>query len=120
MIFKNLKPVIWTDKLQETIGFYESMFGFTCAEKNDDWGWASLHRDEVEIMLAKPNQHILFEKPIFTGSFYITVDNVDELWAALKDQAGIVYEIENFPWEMREFAVYDNNGYIVQFGQAIV
>ena len=26
-------------------------------------------------------------------------------------------EIETFEWGMREFAIYDNNGYVLQFGQ---
>jgi uncharacterized glyoxalase superfamily protein PhnB len=78
-----------------------------------------LHKDSVQIMVAKPNEHIHFDKPIFTGSFYIRTDNVDELWELVKDKATIVYNIENFDWQMREFAIYDNNGYILQFGQDI-
>lgn len=120
MGFKELRPILWTNKLEETIQFYTEVLGFICDEKNDDWGWASLHRNKVAIMLAKPNEHMSFEKPLFTGSFYINVDDVDELWLLLKDKTKHVYEIENFPWEMREFAVYDNNGYILQFGQPII
>ena len=37
----------------------------------------------------------------------------------LKTKAKICYEIETFDWDMREFAVYDNNGYILQFGQPV-
>ncbi|MFT3907817.1 MAG: VOC family protein [Ferruginibacter sp.] len=120
MTFKNIRPILWTHKLEETIVFYTTILGFNCAEKNDDWGWASLSRNEAEIMLAKPNEHMPFEKPVFTGSFYINVDNVDELWEILRSKCRVLYEIENFPWEMREFAVYDNNGYILQFGQPII
>ncbi len=35
------------------------------------------------------------------------------------DKARLCYDIETFPWGMREFAVYDNNGYILQFGEEI-
>ena len=114
-----LRPMLWTDKLVETIEFYSSVLGFQVASKNDDWGWASLHKDNIYIMLAKPNEHTPFEKPFFTGSFYFNTDNVNEMWANLKDKARICYEIENFEWEMREFAIYDNNGYILQFGQPL-
>ena len=120
MTFKNIRPILWTDKLGETIEFYTNILGFTCAEKNDDWGWASLFRNEAAIMLAKPNEHMQFEKPVFTGSFYINVDNVDELWETIRSKCNILYDIENFPWEMREFAIYDNNGYILQFGQPVI
>jgi uncharacterized glyoxalase superfamily protein PhnB len=119
MTFTALRPMIWSNQLEETIRFYTEILGFTCGERNDEWGWASLHKDDIEIMVAKPNAHTPFEKPVFTGSFYIRTNNVDELWLSLKDKAKIVYDMEDFEWQMREFAIYDNNGYILQFGQDI-
>ena len=41
------------------------------------------------------------------------------MWTALKDKARLCYDIETFPWGMREFAVYDNNGYMLQFGEEV-
>ncbi|MGE9313876.1 VOC family protein [Niabella sp. CJ426] len=114
-----LRPMIYTDQLEDTIRFYTDMLGFILAGKNEDWGWASLYKDQVSIMLAKPNQHEEFEKPVFTGSFYFNTDEVDALWQSLKDKVKVCYPIENFEWEMREFAIYDNNGYLLQFGQDI-
>jgi len=32
----------------------------------------------------------------------------------------ICYPIETFEYGMREFAIYDNNGYLLQFGEAVV
>lgn len=119
MKFNALRPILWTEKLEETIGFYTQTLGFTIVEQNNEWSWASLFKDGIEIMLSRPNEHIPFEKPFFTGSFYFDTDNVDQLWEQLKLKARICYEIENFPWEMREFAIYDNNGYILQFGQQL-
>ncbi|WEK71142.1 MAG: VOC family protein [Candidatus Chryseobacterium colombiense] len=117
--YKSLRPILWTENLEDTIGFYIHVLGFTLQERNDDWQWASLEKDGIEIMLTKPNQHEDFKGIGFTGSFYFTVDHVDELWEDLKTKAKVCYEIETFDWEMREFAVYDNNGYILQFGQHI-
>ena len=119
MKYKALRPILWTAQLNETIAFYKNVLGFTVDEQNDEWGWASLSKDDIELMLARPNEHIPFTKPMFTGSFYITTDHVDRLWEKLKDNAEVVYGIENFDWGMREFAIYDNNGYIIQFGQEI-
>jgi uncharacterized glyoxalase superfamily protein PhnB len=117
--FQPIRPMLNTNELKETIAFYVNVLGFTCGEYNEDWGWAALYKDEAEIMLAKPNEHTPFEKPMFTGSFYFNVDNVEELWDAFKDKCNICYEIESFEWGMREFAIYDNNGYLLQFGQDI-
>lgn len=117
MALQVLRPMLYTNDLDGTIEFYTAVLGFILIEKNDEWGWASLRKDKVYIMLAKPNEHTPFEKPVFTGSFYFTTDNVDALWNELKDKTKVCYEIENFEWNMREFAIYDNNGYLLQFGQ---
>ncbi len=114
-----LKPLLWTVDLQESIDFYTEILGFTCGERNDDWVWATLHKDDVEIMFAKPNEQTPFDNPTFTGSLYFNTDDVDALWEDLKDKAAVCYPIENFDWEMREFAIFDNNGYILQFGQPV-
>ncbi|UKB81328.1 VOC family protein [Chryseobacterium sp. MEBOG07] len=117
--FTAVHPILWTENLDETIAFYMNILGFTLMDKNEDWQWASLRKDEVLIMLSQPNQH---EKPSsigFSGSFYFNVNDVDALWEDLKTKAKVCYAIETFEWGMREFAVYDNNGYRLQFGQAV-
>lgn len=117
--FTFLRPILWTENLNESIEFYTQILGFTLLTRNDDWQWASLKKDDVQIMLTEADGYEKFNGISFTGSFYFTVDHVDKLWEELKAKAKICYEIETFEWEMREFAVYDNNGYILQFGQPI-
>lgn len=114
-----IRPMLWTWAFADTIEFYTKVLGFTCAEINQDWGWAALRKDDIELMVTKPNPHIAFEKPTFTGSFYIQTEHVAEYWEKLKDVTRIVYPMEDFDYGMREFAVYDNNGYILQFGEEI-
>ncbi|GAA5083273.1 hypothetical protein GCM10023210_01620 [Chryseobacterium ginsengisoli] len=115
--FTFIRPVLWTENFDETIGFYTQILGFILLNRNEDWQWALLQKDNIQIMLSPPNSHEKFNGIGFTGSFYFNVDNVNELWEDLKTKAKVCYEIETFDWEMREFAIYDNNGYILQFGQ---
>lgn len=110
---------MWTENLTETIDFYCKILGFTCGERNDNWAWASLYKDAVEIMLSQPNAHTKYDQIGFTGSFYFNVEDVESLWNELKSKAKICYELETFDWGMREFAIYDNSGYLLQFGQEI-
>ncbi len=119
MKLTELRPMLWTEDLRGTVDFYTKILGFTCSEFNEDWGWASLCKDDVAIMLAKPNEHTPYDNICFTGSFYFNTDDVDTLWAELKDKARVCYGIEDFYYGMREFAIYDNNGYLLQFGQEI-
>jgi len=114
-----LRPILYTKQVKFTIEFYIEMLGFTCNGISEDGNWATLSRDEVEIMISYPNEHVPFDKPNFTGSIYITVNNVDELWDQLKVVTQIYYDLETFDYGMREFAIYDNNGYLLQFGQPV-
>lgn len=119
MRFTGLRPTLYTNELEATVTFYTRTLGFTCESLDFSAGWASLRRDDVGIMLSLPNKHLPYEKPIFTGSIYITIDTVDVLWNQVKEKAAVCYEIETFSYGMREFAIFDNNGYLIQFGQQV-
>ncbi|MCL1668523.1 VOC family protein [Elizabethkingia ursingii] len=117
--FNTLTPNLWTTELDKTIEFYTTNLGFQCLRKDEEWQWALLKKENVEIMFSKPNEQIPFKSSMFSGSFYFNIQDVNLLWEQLKDKIEVCYNIEDFPWQMREFAVYDNNGYILQFGQDI-
>jgi uncharacterized glyoxalase superfamily protein PhnB len=114
--FQSLQPMLRTRDLHATLKFWQEYLGFTCAGLSEADGWASLCRDRVSVMVALPNAHLPFDRPAFTGSFYFTVDDVAALWADLKDRARVAYPMEEFEYGMREFAIYDNNGYMLAFG----
>jgi len=114
-----LRPMCSTEDLRGTVDFYVDKLGFTCDAMSEDLGWASLSLDGAGMMFSRPNEHTAYDKIGFTGSFYFNTDDVDELWERLKDKATVCYGIEDFHYGMREFAVYDNNGYLLQFGQEI-
>lgn len=119
MAIKRLVPTFWTDQLKETVDFYTNVLGFDCESMDLDYGWANLNRDKVNVMFALPNDHVNFEQPSFTGSIYLHADDVESEWLRLQDKAEICYPLEKFDYGMWEFAVYDNNGYMIQFGQEI-
>ncbi|MBU6238028.1 MAG: VOC family protein [Planctomycetes bacterium] len=103
-----------------TISFYTDVLGFTCKTYDEEWGWAHLNRDGIAIMISGPNEHEGDTAPGFTGSLYITCDDVDDLWTSLKDRVRVCYPIEDFDYGMREFGIYDNNGYLLQFGKPLL
>jgi catechol 2,3-dioxygenase-like lactoylglutathione lyase family enzyme len=119
MKLTELKPMIWTEDLDATVEFYTKTLGFECDNIVAELGWASLSKDSVSLMLRRPDANTEYDKPIFTGSFYFSTDDVDGMWQLLKDKAPVCYGIENFNYGMREFAIYDNNGYLLQFGQPV-
>lgn len=117
MKLQTVVPMLTVPDVSASVSFYRDTLGFECA--NEMSGWASMNKDGVEIMFALPNAHLPFERPQFTGSLYVRCDDVDALWQAVKDKAEIAYPLESFDYGMREFAMRDNNGYLLQFGQEI-
>jgi uncharacterized glyoxalase superfamily protein PhnB len=111
--------MLWTDDVKDTMDYYTTRLGFTHGNNLENWAWGCVILDNVEIMFARPNEHMPYNGPQFTGTLYINTDNVDAWWEKLKDKVEVVYDIENFDHGMREFAIRDCNGYILQFGQPL-
>ena len=79
MKITRLIQAIYTTDLQWTVDFYAEKLGFICFANEPDQGWARVQIDNADLMISKPNDHIQFGKPSFTGSFYFNTDNVDEV-----------------------------------------
>jgi catechol 2,3-dioxygenase-like lactoylglutathione lyase family enzyme len=124
---KYLSPILWTKDLEKTISFYTAVLGFTARSNFPDF--ASLARDRVEIMFVVPRNDpegsdssdpdSFFPKPHFTGSLYLTIQYVDELWINLKDKIEVISPLCDQEYKMRDFSIRDNNGYELVFGENI-
>ena len=112
-----LTPMLESHDMQATLKFYTEVLNFTCDVKLEDLSWLTLHKDDIQIMFCTPNEHRNIPKSIMSGSLYINTNEVAALWESLKDSCEICYPLEDFEYGMREFAIYDNNGYLLQFGQ---
>lgn len=128
MKLHKLSPILWTKDLQGTIAFYETVLGFKGVSHFPNF--VSLAREKVEIMFIVPqdepdtckhpnNKEAFFPKPMFTGSLFITTEQVDEVWESVKDNAIIKTSIADREYWMRDFSILDNNGYELVFGQDI-
>lgn len=117
----HLFPMLVTESIEKTLEFYTQTLGFECRGKypKENPCWISLWNNGFEIAFNLPNDQTDFEKPILTGSIYLHVEDIDEVWENLKDKVEIVYEIENFDYGMREFGIRDCNGYVLNIGQNI-
>lgn len=114
-----LRPMLQTEDFAGTLDFYTRILGFTCESQMPQLGWASLIKDKIALMISGPNDHEHFAGPKLTGSLYFNTTDVEALWAELKDKVKVCYPIETFEYNMREFGIYDNNGYLLNFGQPV-
>ncbi|WP_341724016.1 VOC family protein [Pseudoxanthomonas putridarboris] len=108
-----------TSDLPGTLAFYRDVLGFELASGGVAEGWLALRRDAAGLMASGLNDHEGDAAPAFTGSLYFEVADVDTLWDAVRDHARICYTPEDFAYGMREFGIYDNNGYLLQFGMPL-
>jgi hypothetical protein len=118
-MLQSLSPMLESHDLMGTVSFYVETLGFNCDAYEEGWGWASLSLDNVHIMFTTPNPHRRLGKAIMSGSLYIRTNAVENLWHMLREKVTICFELEKFEYGMYEFAIYDNNGYILQFGQEV-
>ena len=109
--------VLTTEDVARSVRFYVEQLGFTCTLQVE--GFARVRLGAADIMLALPNAHVPWKGASFTGSIYLDVDNVDELWETLKDRVRVAYPIETMEYGLREFGVLDDNGYGLNFAQPV-
>lgn len=117
MKVKHITPMLGTLNLRRTIKFYKENLNFECCgmyPNEDDPCWASLWNGDVEIAFSSHDK-----KLSMTGTIYLYVENVDEIWKRLKDKVEIVYPLKEFDYGMREFGIRDCNGYILNIGENI-
>jgi len=119
MFLHAVTPMIWTAEMQTSIDFYTHILHFQLDSVSADLSWAHMHRDNVSIMLALPNSHENFDKTITRGTIYFYTEEVEMFWEKLKNSSHVYYPMEDFDYGMREFAIKDNNGIILQFGKEI-
>ncbi|HAO47615.1 MAG TPA: VOC family protein [Ferruginibacter sp.] len=122
MKLKALAPILETKDIPGTIRFYTGVLGFTQRgefKNGETIAWCDLVRDNVSIMFSLPNEHMNYGTVMLSGSLYINVEDVDALWNSLKDTCEVVYPLENFIYKMREFAIKDNNGYVLNFAEPV-
>ena len=121
MNFKSLTVSFETNDFAETLRFYQEFLGFSI---NAQWPaenpvWAELRNAAHTIMFSERNAHSQHAETVFTGSLYFNCDELDLLWERLRDVARVEYPIDDFDYGMREFAIYDPNGYLLRFGREI-
>ena len=83
-----------------------------------DPGWRFFVRDQCFIM-AGECQDALSPQELGDHSYfaYLEVDDIDQLYeAVLAEEATVIKELRNEPWDMREFGIRTVDGHRIMFG----
>jgi uncharacterized glyoxalase superfamily protein PhnB len=113
-----LTPMLQTVDLRKTIDFYSQTLGFTvtAAWPDEKPVWCMLERDGARVMFMM-NDHLA--SPELTGTLYVETTDVLEMHRRIADKVVILWGPEIYDYGMHEFAISDNNGYTLSFGQPV-
>ncbi|MFH1520053.1 MAG: VOC family protein [Candidatus Micrarchaeota archaeon] len=127
MNLKELTPNLMVEDVNKTIEFYKSL-GFEVAMTVPDDGkldWAIVKQESVSLMFQS-RKSLTDEMPVLKDkeiggslTFYIDVDNVEELHKQFKAKATLVRDLHTKPYGMKEFAIQDCNGFVLVFAERI-
>jgi catechol 2,3-dioxygenase-like lactoylglutathione lyase family enzyme len=124
-----LVPELEVSDLDDSLRFYIGLAGFRILYGRLEEGFVFLDRDGVHLMLEEaegPGRRFhkaTLERPFGRGvNFQIQVEDVDALWARMRDAAPITLPFEE-RWYRREdeelghhqFVVADPDGYLLRF-----
>lgn len=133
--FKKLTPDLMVLDIAQSVDFYVDKLGFILdmavpenknaieqtLSPNKKYVYAMVHKDEAFLMFMRKDVYsadvnALADLPIgASASFYIDVDDIEEIYADLKDKVEIVKDISTTWYGMTEFYIHDNSGYILAF-----
>lgn len=100
-------PQLPVEDVEKAQIYYKEIFGFEILWTYPNKYIGAVGREDVAIFFAKKNGAI---EP---NIHWIFAENIDLTYAEFKDRgADIIENIENKPWNMRQFAIRDLNGHI--------
>ncbi|WP_461051498.1 VOC family protein [Spirosoma arcticum] len=127
---KSLSPNLMVKNVQETVDFYQDLLNVTVvssvpSDKGDELlQWAMVQTGGVTLMFQeetnlKAEYPTLKTQSVGGGlTLYLTVTDVEGFYERAKKVATIIREPHKTFYGATEFAVQDNNGYILTFSEA--
>lgn len=113
--------VLAVQNLRSATDFWMGTLGFTRDFGDESDGWSWLSRDGVAVALGEcADQPAAATLGDHSYVAYITVDDVDALYAELSGRsAPILQPPSSKPWGMREFALRTPDGHRLTFGAQV-
>jgi hypothetical protein len=110
----NIRPNLEVEQLGPTVAHLRQVLGFEVDVEEEDMGLVLLHRDDVGLAVVRTADPAVNE----TTSAYVTVTDVDELYAESRARhAKVVAELTDHPWGLRDFVVELPGGHRMAFGE---
>ncbi|GEO80114.1 VOC family protein [Pararhodospirillum oryzae] len=119
---------LMVDDVARTVSYYRDVLGFeplVTVPETVPLQWALLKRDDVALMFQESHS-LIAQYPVLKDrvpggglSLFITVRDVEGLFASVLGKAEILEEPHDTFYGMREFAMLDCNGLVLTFAERI-
>jgi len=125
-MYKKCTPECGVLDVNKTVEWYKDNLGFeliTSVPQSGKYEWALMKKDSVEIMF-QTQKSLSEELPSLKENpspgqmiLYIGVENIEKIYADLKDKIKIIKELHKTFYESKEFAIRDCNSFTVLFAE---
>lgn len=126
-MIESITANLMVESVEDTITFYQEVLGFTVgATVPNDSGtlnFAIITHNNLRLMFQQKDNFIeeypILSTPIVKPSIslFMVVDNFMEFYNLVKDKAQILADIHKTFYGATEFAVADNNGYVITIAE---
>ncbi len=127
MKLESLTPNIMVQNVNETLTYYIDVLGFDLIDTNPssgefEWGYVML--DNVGLMFQEEkslkNEYPELDSLTVGGALtlYIRIQHIDAFYEKIKEKVSIVKAMNTTFYGTNEFAIKDNNNFILTFSEA--
>lgn len=125
MIGETLTPNLMVNHVEDTIKFYQEQLGFACAmtvPETAPFDWALITKDNIRIMLQtieslRGEYPQLPERINSSLTLYMDITDIENYFAEIQHKVQVIKPLNTTFYGKKEFAIMDNNGYLVVFSQ---
>lgn len=126
--YKKLTPNLLVADVARSVAFYVDVLGFTrgmTVPEEAPFAFASVVGGAVEIFFneketAAKDYPAFAGKPIgATGTMFVEMENVEQLYEQLKARVPIVMPFVTQWYGLKEFAIADPDGYVITFAERV-
>lgn len=126
-MYTNMTTNLMVESVDKSVAFYRDILGFSVVAsvpgKSGEMQFTILSKDKLSLMLQE-RSNLIEEYPILniskvqpSVSLYIMVDDFESLYQELKNKLEILCDIHTTFYGSKEFAIADNNGYVLTFAE---